>query len=91
MEYETRKFHPEDIFPSANSETLWDSGLPKAKGFTMVDKPEQFDLPPGLPFQGGHHRYGVSWGHQYHCVVCSLFQWLHISLHLSSIYLGSVE
>ncbi|EED17227.1 conserved hypothetical protein [Talaromyces stipitatus ATCC 10500] len=34
----------------------------------MVEKPEQFDLPPGSPFQGGHHRYGVSWGHQYHCV-----------------------
>lgn len=29
---------------------------------------------PGSPFQGGHHRYGISWGHQYHCVVCNLFQ-----------------
>lgn len=25
----------------------------------MVEKLRQFDLPPGSPFQGGHHRYGV--------------------------------
>jgi len=58
--------------PSPASDAAWAAALPQGDGFTIIPDPERWDLPPGLPYGEGTTRYGVTWAHQYHCVVSAI-------------------
>ena len=55
--------------PSQRSDEAWKSVMPDGEGFIIVEDPKTFDLPPGMPSKYSHNRCGVTWTHQYHCLV----------------------
>ncbi|EED22272.1 conserved hypothetical protein [Talaromyces stipitatus ATCC 10500] len=47
---------------------VWNNVLPVGAGWVVIDDPEGYNLPPGLPLNGHYNKYGLSWAHQYHCL-----------------------
>lgn len=60
---------------SPSSDSLWDSNLPNGKGFLLLKDANEYRLPPGLPSGGDNETdlYGVTWTHEYHCLVSPAF------------------
>ena len=78
---QTLIFHPEPAYAapaSPSSDALWDANLPSGKGFVLLEDASQYGLPPGLPSAGGNATgvYGVTWTHEYHCLVSSASSYL---------------
>ena len=67
-EYETVIFHDDHIAPGPETDRIWQEELPHGHGFTIIDDPDYYRLPPGVAYADGTKKYGVSWAHQYHCV-----------------------
>jgi hypothetical protein len=60
--------------PSPESDKAWDSQIPGGKGFILIPNAGKYNLLPGLPSgpsANGTAVYGVTWAHQYHCLVSS--------------------
>ena len=51
------------------SSAAWSAELPLGDGFIIVDEPDHYGLPPGVTYSKGYNKYGVTWTHQYHCLV----------------------
>ena len=71
---QTLIFHQDPAYAapaSPSSDALWDANLPSGKGFLLLKDASQYGLPPGLPSAGGNATdvYGVTWTHEYHCLV----------------------
>lgn len=47
----------------------WDSLLPTDRGMIAIENPEHYGLPAGLESSDGKHTYGLTWTHQFHCLV----------------------
>jgi len=62
-------FHETHLRPGPETDALWEAELPRGHGFTLVDEPDRYGLPQGMPHGDGFNRYGVTWAHQYHCLV----------------------
>lgn len=78
---QTLIFHQDPAYAapaSPSSDALWDSNLPSGKGFVLLENASQYGLPPGLPSAGGNatNTYGVTWTHEYHCLVSPEFSYL---------------
>lgn len=60
---------------SPSSDALWDANLPNGKGFVLLKDASEYRLPPGLPSGGDNETdlYGVTWTHEYHCLVSPAF------------------
>lgn len=60
---------------SSSSDALWDSNLPNGKGFLLLKDASEYRLPPGLPSgeNNATDLYGVTWTHEYHCLVSPTF------------------
>jgi len=61
----------EEVVPN-----VWRASMPSAL-FIYVEDPEMYDLDPGMPSDNGTETkaYGVTWTHEYHCLVsvCAVF------------------
>ena len=58
------------------SDAAWSSALPNGDGFVYIDQPEKYGLPAGANGDMKRTKYGVSWTHQYHCLVSVLISML---------------
>lgn len=59
----------------ADLSEMWDNFVPGVDGFIEVQNPEQYGLPQGMTTKlsnGVHNVYGLSWTHQFHCLVSSV-------------------
>lgn len=63
---ETHEMSPEEI------SHMWETTLPGKFGFFEISNPDQFRLKPGMrSLDGNPTVYGMTWTHQFHCLVSS--------------------
>ena len=55
--------------PSPEVDSAWATLIPTERGMITVEDPQRYNLPPGLGSLNGEHIYGLTWTHQYHCLV----------------------
>lgn len=72
--YEKILFQADERFEGPSSRDLdkaWSATLPGLVGLMYVNDSKKYDLPDGrLDKDGVPQVYGLSWTHQYHCLVC---------------------
>lgn len=56
---------------SPEVDKAWASLLPTDRGMITIENPEHYHLPPGLLESDRGFTYGLTWTHQYHCLVSS--------------------
>lgn len=78
---------PEFLEPaSPKSDALWDSGIPYGIFYHLPDGQSRYGLKQGMPDNPymikntTFDTYGMTWTHEYHCLVSALFarisEWL---------------
>lgn len=75
MPTELKVLDAEPLFSASSSlesDEAWNTLLPTIRGLIVVDSPGKFSLPPGMIGTEGEAIYGVTWTHQYHCLVSAL-------------------
>ena len=72
-EYESVMFQKDERFvkpPSIESNAAWQAAIPGFVGLMYINDSQHFGLPEGrYASDGTPNVYGVSWTHQYHCLV----------------------
>ena len=72
-DYESVLFQKDERFvkpPSIESNAAWQSTIPGFVGLMYINDSQRYGLPDGrFASDGTPNVYGVSWTHQYHCLV----------------------
>lgn len=58
-------------YPREQEEAIWANLTSGDEGYILIDNPDRYGLPPGVPngIDGYRNVYGVSWTHQLHCLM----------------------